>query len=72
MVVDETACLQNAAESIVKGAAYDNNLCFDHFRHLRSDIPDLADAALRLGPAGFGHHNLPQLIAAGPKRSRTA
>jgi len=26
VVVDETACLQNAAESIVKGAAYDNNL----------------------------------------------
>src|SRR5438552_428358 len=26
VVVDETACLKNAAESIVKGAAYDNNL----------------------------------------------
>jgi len=26
VVVDETACLTNAAESIVKGAAYDNNL----------------------------------------------
>src|SRR3954466_6318078 len=26
VVVDETACLRNAAESIVKGAAYDNNL----------------------------------------------
>jgi aldehyde dehydrogenase len=26
VVVDETACLQNAATSIVKGAAYDNNL----------------------------------------------
>jgi aldehyde dehydrogenase len=26
VVVDETACLQNAAVSIVKGAAYDNNL----------------------------------------------
>jgi aldehyde dehydrogenase len=26
VVVDETACLQNAAASIVKGAAYDNNL----------------------------------------------
>src|SRR6185503_15464510 len=26
VVVDETACLQNAAQSIVKGAAYDNNL----------------------------------------------
>jgi aldehyde dehydrogenase len=26
VVVDETACLANAAESIVKGAAYDNNL----------------------------------------------
>src|SRR5205807_7828163 len=26
VVVDETACLQNAASSIVKGAAYDNNL----------------------------------------------
>ena len=26
MVVDETACLTNAADSIVKGAAYDNNL----------------------------------------------
>ncbi|HUB24393.1 MAG TPA: aldehyde dehydrogenase [Tepidisphaeraceae bacterium] len=26
VVVDETACLQNAAESIIKGAAYDNNL----------------------------------------------
>jgi aldehyde dehydrogenase len=26
VVVDETACLQNAAISIVKGAAYDNNL----------------------------------------------
>src|SRR2546423_6277585 len=26
VVVDETACLQRAAESIVKGAAYDNNL----------------------------------------------
>lgn len=26
VVVDETACLSNAAESIVKGAAYDNNL----------------------------------------------
>lgn len=26
VVVDETACLQNAAESIVKGAAFDNNL----------------------------------------------
>jgi aldehyde dehydrogenase len=26
VVVDETACLQKAAESIVKGAAYDNNL----------------------------------------------
>ncbi|MBA4032326.1 MAG: aldehyde dehydrogenase EutE, partial [Planctomyces sp.] len=26
VVVDETACLENAAKSIVKGAAYDNNL----------------------------------------------
>jgi len=26
VVVDETACLRNAAESIVKGGAYDNNL----------------------------------------------
>src|SRR3954468_11837242 len=26
VVVDETACLKNAAESIVKGGAYDNNL----------------------------------------------
>src|SRR5687768_163206 len=26
VVVDESACLRNAAESIVKGAAYDNNL----------------------------------------------
>ena len=26
VVVDETACLENAAVSIVKGAAYDNNL----------------------------------------------
>jgi aldehyde dehydrogenase len=26
VVVDESACLKNAAESIVKGAAYDNNL----------------------------------------------
>jgi aldehyde dehydrogenase len=26
VVVDETACLKNTAESIVKGAAYDNNL----------------------------------------------
>src|SRR5207302_3357494 len=26
VVVDETACLKNAAASIVKGAAYDNNL----------------------------------------------
>ncbi len=26
VVVDETACLKNAAESIVKGAAFDNNL----------------------------------------------
>lgn len=26
VVVDETACLENAARSIVKGAAYDNNL----------------------------------------------
>jgi aldehyde dehydrogenase len=26
VVVDETACLENAASSIVKGAAYDNNL----------------------------------------------
>src|SRR2546423_15608561 len=26
VVVDETACLDNAAASIVKGAAYDNNL----------------------------------------------
>src|SRR3954452_13460892 len=26
VVVDETACLKNAAESIVKGATYDNNL----------------------------------------------
>ena len=26
VVVDETACLKNAADSIVKGAAYDNNL----------------------------------------------
>ncbi|HZL34254.1 MAG TPA: aldehyde dehydrogenase [Tepidisphaeraceae bacterium] len=26
VVVDETACLKNAAESIVKGASYDNNL----------------------------------------------
>src|SRR5207237_9034666 len=26
VVVDETACLTNAAESIVKGGAYDNNL----------------------------------------------
>ena len=26
VVVDETACLANAAESIIKGAAYDNNL----------------------------------------------
>jgi aldehyde dehydrogenase len=26
VVVDETACLENAAESIVKGGAYDNNL----------------------------------------------
>jgi aldehyde dehydrogenase len=26
VVVDETACLRNTAESIVKGAAYDNNL----------------------------------------------
>ena len=26
VVVDETACLKNAAESIIKGAAYDNNL----------------------------------------------
>jgi aldehyde dehydrogenase len=26
VIVDETACLKNAAESIVKGAAYDNNL----------------------------------------------
>ncbi len=26
VVVDETACLRNAAESIVKGAAFDNNL----------------------------------------------
>ncbi len=26
VVVDETACLQNTAESIVKGGAYDNNL----------------------------------------------
>ena len=26
VVVDETACLPNAAESIIKGAAYDNNL----------------------------------------------
>lgn len=26
VVVDETACLQNAAVSIIKGAAYDNNL----------------------------------------------
>jgi aldehyde dehydrogenase len=26
VVVDETACLVNAAESIIKGAAYDNNL----------------------------------------------
>src|SRR6185503_4175869 len=26
VVVDETACLQNAAQSIVKGGAYDNNL----------------------------------------------
>ena len=26
VVVDETACLENAAASIVKGAAYDNNL----------------------------------------------
>lgn len=26
VVVDETACLQNAADAIVKGAAYDNNL----------------------------------------------
>jgi aldehyde dehydrogenase len=26
VVVDETACLQNAAASIIKGAAYDNNL----------------------------------------------
>jgi aldehyde dehydrogenase len=26
VVIDETACLQRAAESIVKGAAYDNNL----------------------------------------------
>jgi aldehyde dehydrogenase len=26
VVVDETACLQNAAESIIKGATYDNNL----------------------------------------------
>src|SRR5947207_9811427 len=30
VVVDETACLKNTAESIVKGAAYDNNLlCID-------------------------------------------
>jgi aldehyde dehydrogenase len=26
VVVDETACLKNAAESIIKGASYDNNL----------------------------------------------
>lgn len=26
VVIDETACLKNAAESIVRGAAYDNNL----------------------------------------------
>src|SRR5213079_3450263 len=26
VVVDESACLKNAAESIVKGGAYDNNL----------------------------------------------
>ncbi len=26
VVVDETACLENAAKSIIKGAAYDNNL----------------------------------------------
>jgi aldehyde dehydrogenase len=26
VVVDETACLKNAAQSIIKGAAYDNNL----------------------------------------------
>jgi aldehyde dehydrogenase len=35
VVVDETACLRNAAESIVKGAAYDNNL----LASVRSKVP---------------------------------
>lgn len=66
VVVDETADLENAAASIVKGAAYDNNLlCIGEKEVFAVDkiFNDLLNAMSRNGGYRLGAHEIEQLTA---------
>jgi aldehyde dehydrogenase len=66
VVVDETACPENAAQSIVKGAAYDNNLlCIGEKEVFAVDsiFPKLMDAVGRHGGYLLNRQQIEQLAA---------
>lgn len=66
VIVDETACPENAARSIVKGAAYDNNLlCIGEKEvfAVESIFPKLMDAVGRHGGYQLSPREVEQLTA---------
>src|SRR5439155_15618186 len=66
VVVDETACPDNAARSIVKGAAYDNNLlCIGEKEvfAVESIFPKLMEAVGRSGGHQLSSRETEQLTA---------
>src|SRR5207302_3170686 len=66
VVVDETACLDNAARSIVKGAAYDNNLlCIGEKEvfAVESIFAKLLETVGRFGGYQLGSREIEQLTA---------
>jgi aldehyde dehydrogenase len=67
VVVDETACLTNAARSIIRGAAYDNNLlCIGEKEVFVVDrvANQLIDAMTRAGAAVLNAEQIARLTAA--------
>ena len=73
VVVDETACPDNAARSIVKGAAYDNNLlCIGEKEvfAVESIFPKLLESVGRNGGYQLGAREIEKLTALAFKPQR--
>ncbi len=72
VVVDESACLENAAKSIVKGAAYDNNLLCIAEKEVfavESIFNDLLSAVGRHGGYKLSSREIEQLTAIAFKKA---